>query len=327
LIASVLHRAAGLVIAADRPLPGFVLVPDASNRAPLTQDVRLHLENCPAWHAASAAAVHTAEHTNAIGQPIVTVSRSPEGFHFTYGDGTRIWVDSAGATVWCTWPPTATLEDTCTYLYGPVLGLLLRLRGALAFHASAVRIGGAAFGFVGPHGAGKSTLAAALGAAGCGVMTDDVLHVRCEGTRWIAEPFASIVKLWPDGARMALGAGSDLPPIASGWDKRALTVGTRVPGVDEPLPLAALACLAEAAASCGVSSMSPASALVRLCANSSAAHLLDGDARAAEFRALSSLVRDVPCVELTPPLDPSDYAAFVRLVLAWGRDARGQTAD
>ena len=49
---------------------------------------------------------------------------------------------------------------------GPVFAFVLRLRGAVTFHASAVRIGDAV-AFLGPQGAGKSTTAAALALRGC----------------------------------------------------------------------------------------------------------------------------------------------------------------
>jgi hypothetical protein len=306
------HHAAGLIVAADRPLPGFVLQPAHDERA----DVWIHLDARPAW-ADTDATLHSGR-APAGGDPVVVVSRSAEGFHFAYADGTRAWIDGVGTNVWCTWPAAASLEDTCTYLYGPVLGLVLRLRGALAFHASAVQIGSTAIGFVGPHGAGKSTLAAALGAAGCPVVTDDVLHVR-QKDGWMAEPFASMLKLWPEGAGLALGASADLPRIAEGWDKRALPLGGFIPAVTRPLPLSGLGIFADAAARPAITPLPAPSALLQLAANSSASHLLDRERRAAEFTMLSALVRDVPCATLTPPGDPRDYPAFVQRVLEWSR--------
>ena len=224
--------------------------------------------------------------------------------------------------MWCTWPESASLEDTCTYLSGPILSLLLRLRGALALHASAVQIGSGAIGFVGAHEAGKSTLAAALGAAGCRVVTDDVLHVRAEGTRWMVEPFASMLRLWPDGAQLALGAGAELPAIAAGWDKRALHLGGAIPAANAPLPLLALAWLAPRGSEAAIEPLSAGTALVHLAANSSAAHLLDSASRAVEFSALASLVRCVPCAAITAPSDPAAFPDFVTCVLEWAR-ARG----
>ena len=318
MIAQVLQRAAGLIVSADRPLPGFV--PGASPDSPY---VRIHLQRRPAWESAPCDPACTVETLDASGEPIVTVSRSREGLHFHYADGTSAWVAEHGTDVWCTWPARASLADTCTYLAGPILGLVLRLRGALSLHASAVQAGAGAVAFVGPHGAGKSTLAAALAAAGRPIVTDDVLHVRPDGGRWLAEPFPSMLKLWPDGARLALGAGFDeLPRIVEGWDKRALLAGDWIVAAATPLPLTALACLGPREREPRVDLISPAAALIRLTPHTSASHLLDAAARAAEFRALSGLVRSVPCFTLTPPADASGFALFVTRVLDWA-DAQG----
>lgn len=308
------HRAAGLIISADRRLPGFVAAAQ-----PQQPDVRIHLGLPPDWHTTSSAPVYVSDYLDAGGNPTVRVSRSPEGFHFQYADQTRVWIHASGADVWCTWPESASLEDTCTYLSGPILSHLLRLRGALALHASAVQIGDGAVGFVGPHDAGKSTLAAALGAAGCRVVTDDVLHLRAEGAQWIAEPFASMLRLWPDGARLALGDGTELPAIAAGWDKRALHLGGAISAANAPLRLIALAWLAPRGSRAAIKPFSAGTALVHLAANSSAAHLLDSASRAVEFSALASLVRCVPCAAITAPSDPAAFPHFVTFVLAWAR--------
>jgi hypothetical protein len=308
------HHAAGLIISADRRLPGFVAAAQ-----PQQPDVRIHLGVPPHWHDASSASVYVADHLDGAGTPIVRVSRSPEGFHFHYADQTCIWIQASGADVWCTWPESASLEDACTYLSGPILSLLLRIRGALALHASAVQIGSGAIGFVGSHGVGKSTLAAALGAAGCRVVTDDVLHLRAEGGRWMAEPFASMLKLWPDGAHLALGPVAELPAIAAGWDKRALHLGGAIPAASAPLPLTALAWLAPRGSAAAIEPLSAATTLVHLAANSSAAHLLDSALRAVEFATLSSLVRCVPCAAITAPSAPAAFPHFVTRVLAWAQ--------
>ena len=321
MITSVRHRAAGLILAADRLLPGFE--PGAGD---VGEDVRIHLESRPAWHAGAATLVHAGDIIADTARPIVTVSRSRAGFHFSYADGTHVWVAATGTDVWCTWPVTASLADTSTYLCGPILGLLLRLRRALSFHASAVQIGGGAVGFCGPHGAGKSTLAAALAGRGCAVVTDDVLHVRQADARWVAEPFAAMLKLWPDGARLALGNALELPRIVEGWNKRALTPGGRIEAAATALPLLALVCLDGAGTDATIEPMSPAAALVRLAANTSAAHLLDQDLRAAEFRALAELVRAVPCVSVAAVQDPAAFPVFVERVLDWARGLRGAPA-
>jgi hypothetical protein len=150
-------------------------------------------------------------------------------------------------------------------------------------------------------------------------VTDDVLHVRAEETRWMAEPFASMLRLWPDGAHLALGAGAELPEIAAGWDKRALHLGGAIPAASAPLPLIALAWLAPRGAEAAIEALTAGTALVHLAANSSAGHLLDSATRAVEFSALSGLVRCVPCAAITAPTHPAAFPRFVTRVLEWGR--------
>ncbi|TAM69483.1 MAG: hypothetical protein EPN48_08990 [Microbacteriaceae bacterium] len=60
---------------------------------------------------------------------------------------------------------------------GTLLSLLLWLRGTHVLHGSAVEFDGAAVGFVGHSGQGKTTMATALCAEGASVVTDDVLVV------------------------------------------------------------------------------------------------------------------------------------------------------
>ena len=320
---AVLHRAAGLVISADRRLPGFVATSDICR-----PDVQIHLDDRPHWHdSPTATTIHPIDQTDGDAVPVVRVLRSSEGFHFAYADLTHIWIDTAGTHVWCTWPSSATLGDTCTYLCGPVLGLVLRLRGALALHASAVERGTGAIAFTGPHGAGKSTIAAALGASGHRVITDDVLHLRkAREPIWMAEPFESMLRLWPEGAELALGADVQLPPIVDGWNKRALHLGEDVPAADGRMPLRAIGWLAPRAGSSSINRLTPGTALVHLAANSSASHLLDTAARAREFRALSQLVRSVPVFAITATADPSGFRDFIGSVKAWA-DALPASAD
>jgi hypothetical protein len=63
-------------------------------------------------------------------------------------------------------------------LLGPVFSLLLHRKGLLVLHGSAVMIGGVAHVFLGDKGAGKSTTAAALIAAGYPLISDDVIAIE-----------------------------------------------------------------------------------------------------------------------------------------------------
>src|SRR5205809_674139 len=114
---------------------------------------------------------------HAAGRSMVKVFYISRGEFFLvrYDDGTDFLIHRSGSQVWCRWQPERSFEYVTTYLYGPILGFLLRLRGVVCLHASVVGIGDWSVGFVGPKGVGKSTLAAVLGGRGFPVLSDDIL--------------------------------------------------------------------------------------------------------------------------------------------------------
>ena len=265
--------------------------------------------------------MHRARETDTRGQPIASVDSSLCGFRFCYADGTRVWLDRTGDHVWCTRPQESTLEDVSTYIVGPVLAFALRVRGGFALHASAIEVGGTAVAFVGPHGAGKSTVAAALARSGYGVLTDDVLRLRRAGAAWLADPFGGFLRLWPASERMVLGTRDALPRITPTWDKRALPIGTRgTRAVAQAIPLSGIVLLEprERGDWAPRLVMRPASeVLVRLVTHSSAAHLLDSSQRAAEFADLAALVGTVPAVGAVARDDPAAFPRFLNLLCDW----------
>jgi len=88
-------------------------------------------------------------------------------------------------------------------LSGNVLSFVLEMRGACVLHASAVEVDGAAVAFVGPPGAGKSTIAAALVARGLPLVTDDLLRVEAGGAEAVCYPGGNEIRLRPGSAGLA----------------------------------------------------------------------------------------------------------------------------
>jgi hypothetical protein len=316
LTAQVLHSAAGLLFDADRRVPGLALSLSCG-----PADVTFLLEATPPWSSQETILHYIAPYAAADGRPAVSVRGGPGGFHFEYADGTNVWIDLQGRQVWCTWPSAATLEDTATYLTGPILGFVLRLRGMLALHASAVQIADSALILVGPHGAGKSSTAAGLAMQGCPVIADDVVRVRRTDHEWMAEPCGTTIRLWPDGARIVFGRETSLPRITPTWDKRALHTGSSTTrAVLEAVRVGGIVFLEprERSDAPKLVPVSAAEAVVRLATHGSASHLLDDEARQREFTEIAQLVRGVPCARAIPVEDERLYGTFVSLVHEWG---------
>ena len=75
-----------------------------------------------------------------------------EYFRLRYSDGCQFVMNRAGTRLWVSGPEAANPEYLATYLLGPVLGILLRLRGTPCLHGSAVAVGGRALALLGRPG-------------------------------------------------------------------------------------------------------------------------------------------------------------------------------
>jgi hypothetical protein len=289
------QRIHGLVIRAGVALPGIAATTSS------TPDVVLELHQrlpapCPARVRYRAGAPGDADARVEI--------TDDSGGHtaFRYGDGTAFDVDLRAhpARVHAAIAPGQTLEDLTAYLYGPVLGFVLRAWGRLALHASCVRVADGVVLLAGPPGAGKSTTAAALATRGFAVLSDDLsaLDLDDPPRAW---PAFDHVRLWPDGARVVLGDADGLARITPTWDKRRFPIDAAWLD-DGALPVrAVLALLPRRGGRAVVRPLGASRALVTLATLTYANYLLDPAMRAHELTQLGALVRAVPVCALTPP--------------------------
>lgn len=245
------------------------------------------------------------------GQANLRVGGFPGGryFGFLYGDGTRFAVERRGRAVSADWPESHTLEDACTYLLGPVLGFVLRLRGIVCLHASAVALGDRAIALVGLPGAGKSTAAAAFACAGLPVLSDDVVALAERAEQFLVQLGYPRVNLWPDSVRALFGSEEALPQITPTWGKRYMPLGDNGHRfASRPLPLGAIYILdGRDAALCAplVEDVSGERAFMALVANTYVNYLLDQDMRRREFDVLGRVVSEIPIRRVRPPAESS----------------------
>ncbi len=248
-------------------------------------------------------------------------------FGLFYGDGARFAVDRFGSEVWADWPENYTLEDACTYLLGPVMGFVLRLRGAVCLHASAVAVGGYAIALVGGPGAGKSTTAAAFACCGSPVLSDDVVALTDKGRGFLVQPGYPRVNLWPDSVQQLFGSEDALPRITPTWDKRYLPLGENGHHfASRPLPLGAIYILDgrdETLTAPMVEEVSGEEVFMALVANTYVNYLLDQNMRRTEFDVLGRVVSEIPVRRVRPPAEPS---AVFQLCEAISADAKRTVA-
>lgn len=317
---SLFYSAFGLSLGTDHPIPG--LVPQPAGRP---ADARIWLDpaSLPAevrdlprelWYATPRI---TEEHP-----PALRAWRLDDGAYFrlVYSDGTEFLVDGAGTGVWARWIDPLTIEDTATYLLGPVLGFVLRLRGVTCLHGSAVALGDRAVALVGPASAGKSTTAAFFARMGLRVMADDIVAlVERDGEPWV-QPAYPQLRLWPESVTLLYGSADALPRLTPNWDKRALDLaGGHGRFQRRALPLAAIYLLGGRSQRAGgvvVEDIAPAEALLTLVANSYVGYLLDAPMRAREFTTLARVVTAVRMRRVTVPNDPARVPDLCRAIVA-----------
>ena len=302
----------GLGIEADAPIAALATLPASPRR-----DVRWNLESMPPGYAGFDDTDW--EDYQRVDESSVSASRLPDGtlFRLAYDDGTEFAIDARGTEVWARSAAGATLEDTATYLLGPVMGFVLRLRGVTCLHASAVAIGGRAIAFAGHAGSGKSTLAASFARLGHAVLTDDVTALGVEDGAFHVEPAYPRVRLWPESVRSLFGSADALPRITPTWDKRFLGLdGGAYRFQGRRLPLAAVYVLEGRGAGAGIEPLEAPEALMALIARAYSARLLDKAMRAEEFGVLSRLVGGVPVLRARAPEGLGELPEFCETIAA-----------
>jgi hypothetical protein len=307
---SVLHLAYGLRIAADVPLPGL-----AVQSGTQAIDVRIRLNERSVFPQAIPTSpdklLYVSSNLDEGDHTALQVALLEDGkyFGFFYSDGARFAIDRAGREVCADWPQNYTLEDACTYLLGPVLAFVLRLRGVTCLHASAVVVDGRAIALFGLAGAGKSTTAAAFALRGFSVLSDDVAVLADLGDRFLVQPGYPRINLWPDSVRTLLGTEDALPRITLTWEKRYLPLDRNERRFQSsPLPLGAIYILDERESRLSVPVIEEVvggEALMTLVANTYVNYLLDRDMRAREFDVLRRLLAGAAVRRVRPTADPS----------------------
>lgn len=310
----------GLGVVANRPIPG---VPSAKTAS---DDIRISFGSRPAWlHEVSEAQIETsyiADYTDECGNPVLCVFRLLDGryYKFCYADGTEFVVDHAGTEMWAEWVEPLTLEDTTTYLLGPIMGFVMLLRGVVCLHASAIAIDNQAIALLGPAGAGKSTTAAAFSQRGFSILAEDVVTLDDRGDHFLVRPAYPCIRLWPASVKALYGAESLLPKLTPNWDKCYLDLTERPEQFQrESLPLAAVYILGERRNDPHAPFIEPldrAEAMMSLVANTYATKLMDKQMRAREFELLTRVLRSIPLRRVTPHADTARIPELCDSILA-----------
>lgn len=309
----------GLVFHSNLSLPGIPLENNIAER----WDLALHLGVSPyaagEGKPASEKLTYVSSYTDQKGEPALKIWEVNQGafVRMAYDDGTQFWLDHSRENIWATWPDHLPLANTTSYLLGPVLGMLLRLRGVVCLHASAVSLGGRSIAFLGSAGAGKSTTAAAFARQGYGVLSDDIAALAEKKGGFQVLPAYPHLCLWPNSVEALYGSPEALPRFIPDWEKRRLTLGGEEARFEaHPLPLGAIYILGERRADPApfVESIELRPALISLVTETYANKLLDRDLRASEFALLGRLVTMVPIRQVHAHVDATRIEELCRVI-------------
>jgi hypothetical protein len=319
----VFHSLYGLRIAANIPVPGLPVQCEFGQI-----DVRIHLkdQHTPAFVFSASQCDYFYPDTKSKSDDVCTlrVGMLPGGcFGFFYCDGARFAVERQGREIWADWPDDYTHEDACTYLIGPVIAFVLRLRGVTCLHASSIAVDRQAIVLMGVPGAGKSTTAAAFAQLDYSVLSDDVVVLDHKEDQILVQPGYPRTNLWPDSVCMLFGAEDALPFVTPTWGKRYLPLGQEGRQFQPTrLPLGAIYVLGERQANLTipvVEELVGHEAFATLVTNTTVNYLLDREMRSLEFYVLGRLLAEVPVRRVRPTSNPSKLFELCEII---AKDAR-----
>ena len=200
-------------------------------------------------------------------------------------------------------PVPGTAFSTATHLLlDTVLPRVLSHKGALVFHASAVRIEGRLTVLLGASGSGKSTLATWLARHGGEFVCDDCLVMRRTETHWRGFAGYPGVRLWPEslGELFPTETGGQ-SEVAEDSPKKRIQTDWLEPGrAAEASEVTAAFSLTEAGPVAAVR-LPPREAFFTLLSSSFVLDPRDSGFLAGQFADLQRLTDDLPVYRLSYP--------------------------
>lgn len=306
-----LYHACGLVIGSDAPIGGFPpAVSDARPDVTVSFEATMSVGEYPAlWYASP--------EVNASGAPEMTIEAGPTGYRLTYGGQATFVVSRSGDRIAAD-GAVHTGVDYASYLSGSVLGFVLRLRGLVPLHASAVAVEGRGVLFVGESWSGKSSLAAAFSLLGYPLLSDDIVRVDAIAGQVVAYPCQPLLNVWGDSAAALFGSihgnayqKHALPMLAAGCQFHST-----------PAPIGVVYVLTERGTGREpvIRDLPPRDAFITLIRHSYGGCFLNGEMRAHEFGVISRLVEQVPVRELTLADDLRTLVKSCRTLVMAGQE-------
>jgi hypothetical protein len=296
------HRLGPFTMASTRRLPELPVLIAAPARADWTYRVRRTRTD-------GTTGQRLQQTTLPDGRPWLSIARTGQHYRLRFHRFATFDLDPIHGVIDAYPTRIATPATVRHLLLDQVLPLASGAPGRLALHASAVygRLG--VVGFLGPAGAGKSTLAVSLARAGWGFVADDWLLVERTHAGPVGVPVYPGPRLRADSAHAVYGSRPPLAhPVAQYTRKARLSIaraGFRV--ARRRAPIAALYLLhPERAIRRGrvrIASLSARDAMMALLRYTFHLDITDGRALASSFAVAGAIAATVPVRRLSFPHD------------------------
>ncbi len=295
-MSGVRYSAYGLCLESNCPLPGLAFC-----RPDEVPDLFIHVEESEYFPRDVTETVYYVSEwrDEGTGEPGLSIYRSTadDAFTFRYAEGVEFHIDADRRHLAARFAPHSSLVDMTSFLTGPILGVVLRMRGVIALHASAIDVGDKAILLAGDACAGKSTTAVMFARLGCRILTEDVAPLLVEGRTIAVRSGCTDVALRPDAVKYLYGSADALPRFSENWEKRRLDIAATGEFSHRSLPVAAIYMLTNHSGRPDAPCLQPISsgaAMVELLANIYANRLFHRELRLRELDTVHRVVRTIP---------------------------------
>lgn len=326
------YRVYGLLLKSDVPIPNLTPIERQSHQLPLVSvQFRARANGARQTTTEDELLWYTSDFSDEHGNPALRIwkRRATNDYCIRYSHGLEFLANGEANSITVDCTNETTMREAAEFLLGPMLGILLRLRGITCLHASAVAIDGAAIAFAGPPGAGKSTTAGLLVQGGYAALADDIVPLREYGGSFDAIPGFPGLNLWPESRAMLEGRLQTLSADQVATEKQQWAIGDgQGKFCCKALPLGVIYLLGEREGGPNaprVEPMTAQAALMNLIANTFANKLPDVAIRAKEFAFLGQLMNQVPVRRLVPHKDPTRLQELREVILDDFSAARKRT--
>ncbi len=260
------------------------------------------------------------------GEASTTFHRTPDGFLLRFLEGADFEIDLARRIVTCTPLPEVSEDYVRNIFSNQIMPLVWTYEGLPVLHASCVVIDGYAYGFLGPSGRGKSTLAAAFASQGHAFLTDDGMLIESDDKGFQVRPYLPSVRLMPDSKDALFGDEAVAEPDDGEWaPKSRIVASPRLPHADAPAPLKAIYVLEnDGAIETTFEPLTVSAGLDALLKNSFLLDSRDKLRIRKHFRAMADLAETFPMVRMDYPRDLTRLSEVVSAIVSHARKTGGQ---